>query len=190
MRIDIMTDIETLGVGENVTIIQLSAVAFDIQSGSIISTFNQHIDISKDKNLNVDGSTLAWWLHPDRKDLLSEIVLKGDISLVGALMTFKHWILGFDANGGIKNVYLWGNGILFDNRIIQDIMTKNNIEYPIFYRNDRDVRTIVDLACMKLNISADELKMKLEEVGTKHDAYSDSLYQINLVSYCYKILIG
>jgi hypothetical protein len=63
LRLDIMTDIETLGTKQDATIFQISAVAFDIMTGEHISTFNQIADIEKNAIVRVDGSTIKWWLN-------------------------------------------------------------------------------------------------------------------------------
>jgi len=59
MRVDIMTDIETLGTNADSTIIQISAIAFNTMTGEHIAEFNQIADISKNENtINVTGITI------------------------------------------------------------------------------------------------------------------------------------
>jgi inhibitor of KinA sporulation pathway (predicted exonuclease) len=187
-RIDIMTDIETLGNKENVSIIQLSAVAFDIRTNEKFDTFNMYVDINNATNLSVDGSTLIWWLNEERRNLLAEILTHEDKKgLKNVLYNFGEWVKGLDCDN--KEKYLWGNGILFDNRIIQESMRKNGLEYPIFYRNDRDVRTILELASWKSGMTSKEIQAEVPQVGTKHNAIDDVLFQIELVHKCYKMLI-
>lgn len=185
-RIDIMTDIETLGNGKNVCIIQLAAIAFDIKTGKYIDTFNYLVDISETKNLSIDGDTLKWWLKTD-KDLLSKIILSGKKPISEVLILFNDWIKCLPCED--KSKYLWGNGILFDNRIIQEEMLKYQLEYPIFYHNDRDVRTILELASLKEGISEEEFKKKHENKNlVKHNALDDVKYQINIVVECFNLL--
>jgi hypothetical protein len=81
MRIDIMTDIETLGKSNNTTVFQIAACAFDIETGKILSTFNQIANIERDKDILIDGGTLLWWLKTN-KELLTELLDKGDVSLI------------------------------------------------------------------------------------------------------------
>jgi len=186
-RIDIMTDIETLGVKDNVAIIQLSAIAFNIKTGEYIDTFNNLIDVSKVDGLIIDGSTLKWWLETN-KELLTNIITQATKQLDEVLFLFNEWIEELNCHS--KKKFLWGNGILFDNRIIQDQMRKYGLDYPIFYRNDRDVRTIVELAGIKENITEKELKQRFNNDSlTKHDAFDDTRYQIELVCGCYKIIM-
>ncbi|GAA0347901.1 hypothetical protein GCM10008931_43990 [Oceanobacillus oncorhynchi subsp. oncorhynchi] len=189
MRTDIMVDIETLGRQSDSTIIQISAIAFDISTGKHISKFNEVADISKNENpLVTDGSTIKWWLKTNH-DLLKELLLlRGNKSSEDIIRDFHKWIKHFFHDTS-KNVYLWGNGILFDNKMIQHQMEKLGLEYPIFYRNDRDVRTIVDLTAAKLGSEEEELKEGFNDDSlVAHDAFDDVKYQINLVTGCYREL--
>lgn len=187
MRIDIMTDIETLGTKSDSTIIQISAIAFDIKSGEHISKFNRIADITENKNMKVTGGTLIWWLNTN-KELLVELLNEGEGSSEKLLIDFNDWLIGLSLEG---ELHLWGNGILFDNKMIQHQLENIGLMYPIHYRNDRDVRTIVDLTSAKLGISEKELKVKFnDETLVKHDAFDDVQYQINVVSWCYNQLIS
>lgn len=199
MRIDIMVDIETLGKSSDSTIFQIAAMAFDIKTGEIYSRFNQVSDISLDENIRVTGDTLKWWLDTD-KELLHQLLNKGQGTSEEMLLDFKDWIYKLNltvVNGQTaskeryNDVYLWGNGILFDNKMLQTQIEALGEKYPIFFKNDRDVRTIVDLAAAKLGLSEKELKKRFERPDLKkHDAYDDVIYQIELVRGCYQELIG
>ena len=179
-RVDIMVDIETLGNKVDSTIFQISAIAFDINTKETIKTFNMLADISKNKEMNVTGDTLKWWLDTDR-DLLQRLLSEGTLSSDDIVRSFYNWIVGLQNDFGEKCVYLWGNGILFDNKMIQYQLEKQDIKYPIFYRNDRDVRTILDLASMKLKKSEKEVrKMFEDDTLVKHDAIDDVKFQISL----------
>lgn len=183
MRIDIMTDIETLGTSSDSTIIQISAIAFDIETGVYISEFNQIADISKNEVMNVDGDTIKWWLNTN-KELLTDLLNSGKQSSKVVLRNFYDWINEFS-----DEVFLWGNGILFDNKLIEHQLKADGLDYPIYYKNDRDMRTIVDLASKKLGITESELKERFKDDSlVEHNAYDDVKYQINLVVECYKLL--
>lgn len=190
MRIDIMTDIETLGTNSDSTIIQISAIAFNIETGEHLRSFNQIADISQNDFMNVDGTTIKWWMNTN-KELLQELLNNGKYSSDEILKNFNNWITDIQYEYGQKEVYLWGNGILFDNKMIQHQLDSLCIKYPIFYKNDRDVRTIVDLASRKLGITEKELKDKFNDDNlVAHNALDDVKYQINLVVGCYNTLIN
>lgn len=186
MRIDIMTDIETLGTNKDSTIFQISAIAFDIITGDHKAEFNQIVDIEKNKEVNGTGSTLKWWLNTN-KELLQNLLNQGAYSSEDVLSNFYNWIN--ELKSQYSEVNLWGNGILFDNALIQAQLRDMGLDYPISYKNDRDVRTIVDLACMKLSLSEKELKDKFNDSElVEHNALDDVKYQIRLVTYCYNLL--
>lgn len=185
MRVDVMVDIETLGKSSDSTIIQIAAIAFNMQDGSSLSAFNQIVDIEKEIAMNTDGSTIKWWLNTNM-ELLRQLLNKGEYSSEDVLTNFHEWLTGL---GNTEDIYLWGNGILFDNKMIQQQMIDLGLDYPIFYKNDRDVRTIVDLAGKKLGISERDLKGQYNnESYVEHDAIDDVKYQIDLVVGCYKAL--
>ena len=187
MRIDIMTDIETLGTNADSTIIQISAIAFDIRTGEHLSVFNEIADVSKNKEIKVTGDTIKWWLKTN-KELFSELINGGENSSEGVLAHFNGWLKAQTPDS--KNLYLWGNGILFDNKMIQHQLESNGFEYPIYYKNDRDVRTIVDLASAKLGCSESILKDRFKDYSlVEHNALDDVKYQISLVVGCYNELI-
>jgi hypothetical protein len=186
-RIDVMVDIETLGTSSNATVFQVAAIAFDIRTGEHIDNFNGISDIGKNETLNVDGDTLKWWLNTN-KELLTELLNNGEGSSEELLRDFHTWLLGLTLE--TKELHLWGNGILFDNKLIEAQLTDIGLFYPINYKNDRDVRTIVDLAGAKLGLTEKELKDQYnDESLVHHDAYDDVTYQIRLVSGCYNELI-
>lgn len=189
-RRDVMVDIETLGTGENSSIFQISAMSFDIKNGKIYDSINLIGDISKYDKLKVDGSTLKWWLNTD-KELLSNLLNTGTLSEYELASEFQNFIVNQFTMFDNKDVYLWGNGILFDNAKLQKFLTKNGFVYPINYKNDRDVRTILELASLKSGLPEQEIKDSVTSTKEiKHDALDDTRFQIRLVHKAYNILMG
>ena len=186
-RVDVMLDIETLGIKNNTTIFQLSAVAFDIANGDIISEFDKFIDISSIKNLNVDGSTIKWWLQTN-PNLFAELVNnKNAISEIDAYTEFYNWIKELQNK---YSVYMFGNGISFDVVKVKTKMEELGLPFPISYKNERDVRTLIDLVCTKNNISEKEYKKLFNsEDLVAHNGLDDCKYQIKYVVYAYNSLI-
>ena len=181
-RIDIMCDIETLGKDGDTAIFQISAAAFDIKTGSIICTFNEICDIGGGKIL-VDGDTLKWWLNTD-KELLAKLLNQGNCSEKWMVEYFHSWIENLQKK---YDVYFWGNGILFDNRIIKAKMESYNLKYPIFYRNDRDLRTLVDIVTTKYGIDVNK-ECQVENTE-KHNAMHDVEHQIRVATLCWDKLM-
>lgn len=189
MRTDVMVDIETLGTSKGSAIFQIAAVAFDITTGQIKDKTNVFGDIAMYRDLQVDGATLKWWLETDAellRKLLSDERAKPEVEMI---IAFLRWIHGLSEDGSMKDVYLWGNGILFDNAKISDLCDKVGLNYPINYKNDRDVRTLLELASLKSGISENQLRDEAQsEDDTLHDAYDDCLRQIRLATRCFNII--
>lgn len=189
MRLDIMVDLETLGTGPDSTIFQIAAMSFDIKSGIPMSKFNLIADISKNKSyeMNVDGSTLLWWVKTD-SELFARLLGKGRVSSSELIEEFHKWLSALCLT---NEVYLWGNGILFDNNLLRTQMESNGLDYPIHYRRDRDVRTIVDLTCAKLGMEEKDFRELCYNTSLlPHDAFNDVANQILMVNACYKELTG
>ena len=192
MRIDIMTDIETLGRGSDATIFQIAAIAFNIQTGEHYEKFNMIADIGKNKHTNITGDTLKWWLNTD-KELLTKLLNSGSCSSKELVYEFHKWLKSLSGiTGNSQDIYLWGNGILFDNKMLQHQMQNQDLDYPIFYRNDRDMRTLVELAGHKIGIATEkELREKFKnETLVAHDAFDDVRGQIEILSQCYNVIIN
>lgn len=188
-RTNIMVDIETLGKNADSPIIQIAAASFDITTGKIIDTFDECCDIAcYSKDVKINGDTLKWWLKTDA-DLLNQLLNKSNRDPDDMIFDFLKWI---DKQGDFHNRYLWGNGILFDNNMIKTHMEEIGLEYPIFYRNDRDMRTIVDLAAMKLGLeSATEFgRLHSDKSVRAHDAMNDVKTQVHIMHEAYKVIMG
>lgn len=186
MRIDIMTDIETLGNKADSTIFQISAIAFDLSTGQQLAEFNKIANIAESKNLKITGDTLKWWLDTD-KELLTALLKSGEGTTLDLLYNFHTWLTDLKKKG---ELFLWGNGILFDNKMIELQFQNTGLTYPIFFRNDRDVRTILELAAIKSGSTVQELRSRFDDESlTHHNAIDDVKYQIRLVVWCYNFLI-
>lgn len=184
MRKDIMVDLETLGTSTDSTVFQISAAMFDIRTGEIIDTFDMCCDIEK-MPVAASGGTIKWWLNTN-KELFARLLMAGDCSEQEMFQKFHEWIGESD-----KETYLWGNGILFDNNFVRDKMTSFGLSYPIYYRNDRDVRTILELAVMKSGLTETEFRKRfIPDNEEAHNAMNDVLYQVDLVHWCYKMLMA
>ena len=187
-RADIMIDLETLGTEPDSPIIQIAAARFDIATGDIIDTFNQVCGFQFEHNITITIDTLKWWLNTDN-ELLKDLLNQGKNSTLSMIESFYSWITN---QGEIDERYLWGNGILFDNNMIKTHFQNFYHKYPILYRNDRDMRTIVDLAAMKLGLeSATEFsKLHSDENIRAHDAMNDVKTQVHIIHEAYKVIMG
>lgn len=186
-RIDIMVDLETLGTKADSTIFQISAVAFDITSGDHLNIYDRTADISKNENweMNVSGSTIKWWLNVN-KELFTKLLHQGKGSSRELLEDFHEWLSGL---GRHFEIHLWSNGILFDNNMIRTQFENMGLQYPVKYKHDRDLRTLVDLTTARLGVSEKDLRGKYYGADLEaHDAFNDVTNQIRLAVACYRIL--
>lgn len=182
-----MLDIETLGLKDDALIFQIAAASFDIRTGEIKDTINIVADISKQEKINVEPDTLKFWaVH--NSELFKELLNRGSLFSPppkGALKEFAKWLKSYDK----ESTYLWGNGIMFDNRKIAHQLEAMGEEYPITYRNDRDVRTLVELASIKTGIESRKLKDSFKQRDYEiHDAMEDVKYQIDFTVGCFNLL--
>lgn len=186
--IDIMLDLETLGVGNSPVIIQIAAVVFDIKTGESLESFDEFINPKSSINsgLDIDSSTVEFWLKQDKEAIEKVIIpaLKSDNELKDTLNRFSKFIKEAEDIRN-KKVRVWGNGILADNKWIQSAYSKLDIKVPWKFNADSDVRTLVDLGKRILNIDP---KKTIEFTGIKHNALHDCEHQIKYCSEIYKKL--
>jgi hypothetical protein len=204
--VDIMLDLETMGLCDNTIITQISAVAFNLETettvdnatvvnkGTTLDTFNVYINARScvNKGLKIDGSSVEWWLKQP-KDIFDKVFLRSFsnntrdevVDLPEALQQFTDWVnkLKKDhcivyGNHNEGNVAVWGNGILADNKWLRQAYKSCSMEEPWHYTQDRDVRTIVDMG-KRLIKNYDPKKIVF--VGEKHNAVDDCLHQIKYV---------
>ena len=190
---NIMVDIETIGKVDDATIFQIAAASFDVETGTIFNTIDLKLDVRSVEDFKADGDTLLWWLNTD-KELLAKIMNEGDLLEPTFYRRFSDWLTDEMLAGVDNNIApelsMWGNGISFDIVRLRKKFEKMGEPFLVNFRNELDVRTIVELAADKSGHAINELKdMVANEEETKHDALDDVKYQIRLVSMCYKVLM-
>jgi len=169
-----MLDLETMGKGENAVITAICATAFDITTGKRDRIFYEKIDIQSCLKLGmeVDGSTIYWWLFQDeaaRKELLYNTK-----TIEVAIARLSEWM------GYIAEFQIWGNGASFDLPKLKNAFVKCGYNVPWNYYNERDMRTMVMLR--------PEVKERMPFMGTKHNAKADCRFQIDVVSEIYSLI--
>lgn len=186
-RFDVMVDLETLGVDDDAPIFQVAAVAFDIATGDVYKKFNGIINL-EDQVVAVDGNTLKWWLNTDA-ELLNRLINSDyaipEFEIVDYLW---EWLIDLD-NGSYRNTHMWANGISFDIVKLKKMFDRHGMTLPIRYSNERDVRTIIDLAATLSGQTDLEFKKEHQIDNVKHDALDDCMSQVQQVSRAYNILL-
>lgn len=171
---DIMLDLETLSVRPDAAILVIGAIRFtrgqewpeQITENQLnnLDIFYKRIDIKSCKkyNLRIDPQTQAWW-NEQSDDVKYEALYNTDrVPLIYALKEFKKWV------GNNSYTKIWGNGS-FDCTILGEAYKKCNLEIPWKFWMERDLRTYMDIANIKLS---DFPQMK------KHHALFDCYRQI------------
>lgn len=194
--IDIMLDIETLGKQDNTAIFQIYAKAIDRETYETISDIELKIDIHSIKPELIEMDTLYWWTqgNPELFKQLTEVT-DAHVEEKFAAVDLYWWIDSLKyknmTSDKRNDIYLWGNGSVFDNIKIKNFLKRNGFEYPIFYKNDQDLRTHLRTASLVSGLSEDEIKKQCEVEGaTDHDAKDDVQYQINILKRCDELIFS
>lgn len=191
-----MFDIESLSLSVDATIVQLSAVAFDINSKKVYEEFNMFIDINSVKNLVWSNSTIAFWLKDSRsKALFNKMISKGKVREEVVIRSFHTFLKKYVRDYGENNVYLWANGMLFDTSVIENKFKLIKEESPILYKNKLDLRTLVKTVVLLKGVKETSLvgramteNKKVYNKGTIHNSLDDCYFQICLLKVCLREL--
>lgn len=197
LNIDVMLDIETLGKQDNTAIFQIYAEAFDRKTFKTISSIELLIDITTINPSLIEMNTLYWWTqnHPELFKQLTTVTDK-HISEGMAAAKLHMWLkyeLPFEGTTApdVNNIYVWGNGSVFDNIKIKNFLQRNSFDYPIFYKNDQDLRSVLRTASEVSGKSEEEIKKLAEfEGAVDHDAKDDVKFQINILKRCDELVFG
>lgn len=176
-----MIDIETLATRNDAALIQIGAATFDEEQSFLVSV-DQEFYLGDGapgaKNYFVDPRTVKWWEtqgEAAKTSLATNVVDNPGY----ALEALNKWLkaTGFQSSykRGARGV--WANGVQFDMSILRyaySIETGHNNNTPWHYRQERDMRTIVQVFGKTL-----EGQPKCEGL-TKHRADHDCIRQIRL----------
>ena len=162
---NLMIDIETWGKAAHAVIISIGAVKFDPTDTNYTDEFHVAITPRGQEfyKRKIDADTVMWWMDPDRTEAWAHWTAMEKTELVTALDGFAQWI-GTDA----QDVKVWGNGVSFDNVIVQNAYMTAGLETPWYWGNDRCFRTVKNLAPRSLEPI---------RLGTYHDALDDARHQ-------------
>ena len=163
---DVCIDLETGSTTPNAAILAIGACIFDPYSFAITDTLSVGIDPPSNDLTHraFSGETLAWWsCQPDALLELSKLKL---VALHQALREL-HAFLALH-----KPLHVWANSPSFDVVILRHAFQQHDLQFPIPFYNERDVRTIKALLPTDLHPPFE---------GTKHAALDDAKHQARLV---------
>ncbi len=165
---DVVVDLETLGVKPGCPILEVSAavVVRDASAGiQLFPTLSGQLD----SGARVDSDTLNWWMD-DAQRAACDVVLKGaslhGIPVHRVLERFADWLSEVSAG---RELRIWGNGPTFDLGILCEVYDRLDIRRPWQFWQERDLRTVFDLAGGKPEI---------EFSGTKHVGLFDARHEL------------
>ena len=176
--IDIMIDLETMGVTTDSAIVSYGAVEFDPFTGELGHEIYRVIDLnsSMDHGMTVDGGTIYWWLQQTEGARLALIQDGNRESAPTAMKSLDTFIRGV---GNPNRVRLWGNGPTFDNAMIRYSHIKiTGQDLCIPFWNDRCVRTVKGFYPTEMWF---KWRNNNPRRGTFHNALDDSKYQVKFM---------
>lgn len=190
-RLDIVLDLETLGVSNTPVLTQIGAVAFDIKTGKVIREFALNFDLksSMKSGAKVDAETLQWWVKQDKETIANVFESKDTVTLSKGLNAFREWVLALEKSVDTGNVYLWGNGIIADNTWLKGNCELLNIPSFIVYKNHRDVRTLLELAAETIDQPKSMITKKIPNQGILHSAIDDARWAAKLITACWNLIV-
>lgn len=190
--VDLMVDLETLGITETAPIVSIGAVLFDPQGNDTFEAlyeraFLRLIDIEDAIKVcgPAEGGTLKWWLG-QKDEAIKRLVNGEQVSLKAALSDlyiYSH-VRG-DRNPAVAKLplptHIWAKSPDFDCTKLDAACRKVQIKDPFFFSTRRCVRTAQDLAFP--NGELPEFK-----TGVHHDARDDAVNQALMIQACYREL--
>jgi len=147
-----MIDIETLSTSPNAAILTIGAIKFKrndpIKELKLYDTFYRRLDIkqmedfAQDNMVDIDENTVKWWDKQPKEARKEAFGEEGKRHLLqDVLREFSNW---FDSNS-----IVWAKSPAFDCIILENAYKMLDMNPPWKFWNYRDVRTIMDIGCVK-----------------------------------------
>ena len=171
-------DFETLDLIPTSKILSLAITFFDQTKISTVqklkkSTKFWNIDISHQPDRTECASVIKWW--EEQSDEAWEA------HRIAPLLHPRQMLIKLQEFININKItHLVGNGLTFDNNILNNLCKEFKIDYPIPFWGDLDLRTLAWLA----NIDKPEFPKEL----TKHIAQNDTIAEAIAFQVYYKSL--
>lgn len=174
----LMVDMETMGNSPDAPIVSIGAVFFDPSTGNTGAEFYRVVSLESSMSFGMkpDASTIQWWLKQS-SEARSAILVDEAMGLLETLELLADFIAENAANGS-HTVQMWGNGCSFDNVILRRAYALTDTPFAVPFRNDRDVRTMVELG-KSVGINP---RYDIPFEGDMHNALSDARHQVKYVS--------
>lgn len=178
---DIMVDLETMDNVPSAAIVAIGAVQCDLTTGELGQTFYRVVDLrgQDELNMTINPETLYWWLNQS-DGARHALLVDGKILLEQMCSKFNKWLMSLGPS--TEHMRMWGNGASFDNAIVRYAYRQCEMELPIKFWNDRDMRTIVGFYPRQMQ---EKWRRSTLRKGDHHNALDDAKHQVR---YCSDIL--
>lgn len=165
MSIQIMLDLETMGVGPDAAIVAIGACAFDPALGTIGDRYYCIVDLADAVACGgtMDASTVLWWMR--QSDAARAVLRPGATPIHRALADFARWLHEQLPEGANEDALrVWGNGADFDCVILAAAYRHCSMPVPWGPYAARCYRTLKSMVP----------GIKAERVGMHHHAADDA----------------
>ena len=143
MRNELMIDLETTGFKVGCKVLSLGAFGFD-KDGNQVEFYRRFaIGPQDEAGLTDDQSTMQWWYRQDPAARAE--AFGGTTDPAAGLAEFKQWFLENFSTSKYDNFRVWSCGLDFDFPILQKFMQTFGYNFPWFFWNQYDYRTIKNL---------------------------------------------
>jgi exodeoxyribonuclease VIII len=160
--INVMIDLETLGVSHEASIVQIGACVFDPWGDAWVDPVWQFIENVRSDNGRPDLRTVEWW---EKKGGFYHSAPPKSLPL--ALLSFTKWL---DSACPLEEErVIWSNGPGFDQTILNVAYDSLRTSAPWKYNSGRCCRTIFNMATY--------MGWTRPERGVAHNGLQDSLDQ-------------
>lgn len=179
MKNTLMIDLETTGFKVGCKVLSLGAFGFD-KNGNQVEFYRRFaIDPQEEAGLTDDASTMDWWQRQDPAARAE--AFGGTTDPATGLGEFRQWFLENFSTSKYDNFRVWSCGLDFDFPILQNFMRTFGYNFPWFFWNQYDYRTVKNLFPA---IKADEGNI------AKHTALEDAKAQMRGLRSFYTHLYG
>lgn len=177
-RLEVMLDLETMGIGEKAAILEISLVPFRLDGTPVdVEPFHKTIDLTSCllEGMKVEDDTQRWWMKQEAQAKWN--LRHSEKTDIRDAIRHSHAWLAALCSG--YEVHLWCRGLNFDvpkyERCVRMLLEERT---PYDWWNLEDARTYAH--------TFDVHNADIEFVGTRHTSEADCHHQIRIVQEAYK----
>lgn len=186
--LNIMLDLETLGIKPGCKILSIGACTFLYGEGrnEVCDYFSVPVDVdAQEKMDDPDIKTMQWWEAQSQEAKDAAFHSTGKQSLAVALTLFVDWVHDLATRKEIdpSKIYIWGKGATFDLPILEEACRRYCITTSWTFRAGLCHRTLYKIGKW-LNIEEPEFD------GYRHNAFHDAIHQAKYANRIFHVISG